>query len=158
MMNRKQFGRIWSRWKFQLSALVLIAPVTMVPSTLHDYSEMHDARVLPARAIGPWTVTLGEHSQGPPHRTRAGRWMQDYSASFCDGCMGEIRAAFIHVGERPSIDAPGAPLHGNPHHLEAHVEFPAAPEPSDSLWLTADGWDGQIHQISWALAWRGEGR
>lgn len=141
----------WLRWRFHLSALLLLAPAAMAPSVLHDYAAMHDARVLPARRVGPWTVTLAEHSPGPPHTTRAGRRMQDLAAVFCEGCMARIRAAYLHAGSRPAIDAPGWPLHGNPHHLEAHVEFPRSPSPTDSLWLTVDGWDGSVHQIAWPL-------
>lgn len=141
----------WLRWKFHLSALVLLVPILGAPTFLYEHSEIHDARVLPERRIGPWTVTLAEHSPGPPHTMHSGRKVQDFSAVFCDGCTEQIRGAFLHAGERPSPEAPGWPLHGNPHHLEAHVEFPPSPGPGDSLWLTVDGWDGSVHQISWPL-------
>lgn len=150
-MRGAAIQRYWLRWRYHLSALVLVAPVVMAPSVFHEYGEFHDARVLPARQIGPWTVTLAEHSPGPPHTTRAGRKMQDFSASFCEGCPAQIRGAFLHAGSRPSAEAPGWPLHGNPHHLEAHVEFPRTTGIADSLWLTVDGWEGEVHQIAWPL-------
>lgn len=150
-MRHFEIRRRWIRWRYHLSALILLAPVLMAPTVFHEYAEMHDARVLPVRRVGPWTVTLAEHSPGPPHTAHTGRKIQDFSAVFCEGCAAQIRGAFLHAGERPTIEAPGWPLHGNPHHLEAHVVFPPVPGVADSLWLTVDAWDGSVHQIAWPL-------
>lgn len=149
-MNSPTPRKGWLRWRFHLSGLLLVAPVVMAPTVIAESAEMHDARIHPQRQIGPWTVTIAEHSPAPA-TSYGGRRMQDFSAVFCAGCVEKIRGAFLHVGERPSVDAPGMPLHGNTHHLEAHVEFPRDPAPADSLWLTVDGWDGSLHQISWPL-------
>lgn len=154
MSTANDLRRIWHHWKFRLSGLLLLAPVAVIVSDLMDPHDDFDARVLSSGTVGPWTVTLAEAWQGPPATNLPGTIvMKDLAARFCDGCARDIRAAYLTVDhERPSIDQAGSPLHGNPHHLEAHVFFPTTFRGDERLWLTVDAWDGSVFQTSWALA------
>lgn len=153
MSTATDLRRVWHRWKFRLSGLLLLAPAAVIVSELTDAHDDFDARVLSTGTVGPWSVTLAEAWQGPPATNLPGTIvMKDFAAKFCDGCAADIRAAYLAVGERPSSDQAGSPLHGNPHHLEAHVLFPTDFRDDDRLWLTVDAWDGSVYQTSWPLS------
>lgn len=143
---------MWRRWRFHLSALLVLAPTIAAPAVLRAPLTMEAARVHASRAVGPWMVTLTEAEAAPPYQLHSGRRLKDYGIRLCDGCREQIRGAFIAVGEHaPPLDTPGFPLHGSRYHLEAHVEFPATLNGRERLWLTLDGWNGEAFQISWPV-------
>ncbi|MDC7986053.1 hypothetical protein PQJ75_20175 [Rhodoplanes sp. TEM] len=152
-MRDGRWRRLWRRSRYHLNGLVLLAPLALTPVYLADQPVPGlGARVLPERAVGPFTVTLAEVSTAPPRTDHDGGRVKDYAARFCDGGRGRIRTAVLHVGAVPP-EQPGEDiLHGNPARLHAHVPFPETVTGDQGLWLTVETWDGQVFAISWPLA------
>lgn len=144
---------VWHRGKFYLSALMLIAPLSVVQNYFAT-SEMvaPSARSLPERAVGPWRATLAEAIPGPPYRGPAGERMKDFAVSFRPEDAAGIRGAFLRVGKPRNLRTAGALAHGSPYRAHAHVPMPENLTGGEELWLTVEGWDGQTHQVVWPLA------
>lgn len=151
-----RLGRWWWRWRYHLSALLLILPIAYTPHHLRTRAivsgESTRLTSYGPIAIGPWTVRLYDipfsrpSAQGP-----AGHSKQIIIAP-CSMCVKSIRAIFVRLGKPRSSRAYGALAGGgNPHWASAQFLIPPRTTSNDELWLTAEGWDGSVHQASIAL-------
>lgn len=139
-------------WRYHLSVAVLIIPILWAGDFLHTFSrEGIGVQVFETKQIGPWTATLAEKYHAPPYRDPSGTMTKDFAVRFCEGCIDQFKAAYLKVGKPRSVRAAGAMLGGAAYAMEAHVQFPPKLEPNDTMWLTIEGWDGKLHQVSWPL-------
>lgn len=149
-------GREWRRWRYHLSALLVVLPFFYTPHYLRMTATFRgETEGLPSYGpftVGPWTVRIYDipfmptSSQGP-----AGEGRQ-IIVEPCAPCAKQIRAIFLRIGKPRSARAYGAPAGGNPYRGRALLLIPPRATPDDELWLTAEGWDGSVHQSSVPLA------
>ncbi len=149
-------ARLWRRWRFHLSALLLILPVIYVPQYFSDMALNRGAMGLGQRpagdvTVGPWTLELAEWETGAPKIDPAG-YMKTFTMALCAGCENQIRAVYVRVGKPRSLRAAGSIFFGTPHRAFATIPIPERTGPGDDLWLTAEGWDGSMHQAPWPIA------
>lgn len=146
----------WRRWRFHLSALLILLPVLYVPQYFRDTALNRGTLGLGQRPagtvqVGPWTLEMAEWQTGAPKVDPAGH-MKTFTMALCRGCENEIRAVYLRVGKPRSVRAAGSIFFGSPHRAFATIPIPERATPDDSLWLTAEGWDGSVHQAAWPLA------
>lgn len=154
--SERRLGRWWRRWCYHLSALLILLPVAFTPlylsagaarrggtEGLHRYGPI---------AVGPWTASLYDTpgfssvSQGPAGEGRS------IVVEPCVSCVKQIRAVFLRLGKPRSSRAYGAPVNGNPYRGRSLLLIPPRAKADEKLWITAEGWDGSVHQASVPLA------
>ncbi|MNZ39256.1 hypothetical protein D3C78_567450 [compost metagenome] len=149
--------RLWLRWRFHLSALLVLIPLGYMPVYLHEAQVDRGLTGLGERdagelQAGPWSARLAEWETGAPELEGRAGYMKGFTLAFCAGCDARIRAAYLRIGEPRSLRAAGALLSGSPYRRFAEVSVSPRVRPGDELWLTVEGWDGSVHQASIPLA------
>ncbi|KAF1066517.1 MAG: hypothetical protein GAK45_01896 [Pseudomonas citronellolis] len=147
----------WLRWRFHLSALLILVPLGFMPAFLHDARMDRGLTGLGAREVGevqvgPWQLRLAEWEEGDPEDEGRGGFLKAFSLALCEGCAPRIKAVYLRVGKPFSPAVPGALFSGNPNRLFTEVAIPPRPPADAQLWLTVDGWDGVQYQASLPLA------
>lgn len=142
------------RWRYHLSALILLLPLVFIPVFMHE--ELDEAgqlglgaHPLPPQGIGPWRARLFEKESAAPAAHNAPH--KTFVLNVCATCAPQIRAAYLHLGAQPSTTTPGALFKGSLYHSEVALPVPASAKPA-ALWLTLEGWDGRSYQAQWPLA------
>lgn len=147
-----RIGRLRQRWRFHLSALVLILPLAFMPSYFEMQRAMRSASESGLRstdiAVGPWTMQFQELERMAPFETPDEGIVKPFALSPCPRCVADVRAAFVRLGKPHSVETYGTLFTGNPHRQFADVPIPPGTSPEDELWLTLEGWDGSVHQAS----------
>ncbi|KRC80565.1 thiamine pyrophosphate-binding protein [Achromobacter sp. Root83] len=146
----------WRRWRFHLSALALILPIIYVPKYFDDLALSRGLMGLGQRSAGhvqagPWKLELAEWEVGAPKSDPAGM-VKTFTMAQCDQCKDQIRAVYVRVGKPRSLRAAGSIFFGSPHRAFATVPIPPRTAPDADLWITAEGWDGSVHQVAWPIA------
>jgi uncharacterized iron-regulated membrane protein len=103
--------------------------------------------------IGPWrlgvTLIAGFGDLSDPVQPAAPAVAV---VDYCAGCWDEIRRLWVAAGPTPPDEsARGYPVQGRPGFAVTQVMLPETLDDRQRLWLIAEGWDGRIHQSSWAL-------
>ena len=147
----------WLRWRFHLNVLLLIVPLALMSQYFQNQAKFRGLMGLGEREIGeiqvgPWSARLAEHELGGPHDEGIYGFHKPFVVAFCETCLPQIKAAYLRIGEPQSLRAAGALLMGNPYALEGEVVVPPRASPDSELWLTVEGWDGNVHQASIPLA------
>lgn len=139
-------------WRYHLSLAVLIIPILWAGNFLSGFSnDGIGDKIFDEKKIGPWTAQLAERHQTPPYQDPTGVLIKNFVVRFCEGCVPQFKAAYLRVGKPRSVRAAGALLHGPAYAMESHVQFPPVVEAGEELWLTIEGWDGKLHQVSWSM-------
>jgi hypothetical protein len=156
IVPQSRLGAWWRRWRYHLTALLIVLPFAYTPhymrntalrggenAGLHSYGPI---------VVGPWNVTLYDVPfQKPVSQGPAGYAKGIYVAP-CTDCVKHIRALFLRIGKPRSARAYGAAAGGNPHRAGSLLLIPPRATRADELWITAEGWDGSVHQASVPLA------
>lgn len=147
----------WKRWRFHLSALLLILPLAYLPRYFDNLALLSGGKGLGQRelgelAVGPWSVRLAEWRVEAPRRDGAAGHMKTFTLAQCKECIGHIKAAYLRVGKPRSLRAAGALFSGSPYRQMAGALIPEQTAPDAELWVTLEGWDGAVHQASLPLA------
>lgn len=147
----------WKRWKFHLSAVLLLVPVFYVQNYFSDIALSRGKKGLGEREIGekqvgPWSVKLAELRVWEPLGTKEAGFVQTFNMSLFQACIPEVKAAYLRVGKPRSLRAAGALFFGSPYRMSAGLIIPDRAKSDDEVWLTLEGWDGSVHQASWTLA------
>ncbi|MEI2414584.1 thiamine pyrophosphate-binding protein [Orrella sp. JC864] len=150
------FSRWWHRWRFHLSALLLVLPLLYLPRYFQDVALNRGTMGLGQRPagtvqVGPWPLQLAEWETGAPKPDPAG-YMKTFTMALCQGCQDEVRAVYLRVGKPRSLRAAGSIFFGSPHRAFATIPIPERTATDADLWLTAEGWDGSVHQTPWPIA------
>ncbi len=148
---------IWRRWRFRLSALLLILPLAYLPRYFDDLALSQGAKGLGEREVGsqvagPWTVRLAEWRVEPAQLDGPAGYLKTFSLALCEECIPQVKAAYLRVGKPRSLRAAGALLSGSPYRQIAEVSIPRRATADADLWLTLEGWDGSVHQVSWPMS------
>jgi len=139
----------WQRNKFKLNALVLILPFWFLYDSLSP--------VFPpswsTQKVGAFEVTPTPLTNDAPYQHH-GDWVKDFSLQFCEGCVANIRQAYMAIAaEQPAIEAFAEAdlsiLHGSSFAQHVHAKASAQPKAGDKVWLLIEDWQGQLHVGSW---------
>lgn len=144
---------LWQRWRFHLSALVLIVPIVFGPVWFHENAFFDGKKGLGQReigeiAVGPWSVRLAEFKLvAPDAEGRAGH-AKEFALALCPACVDQVKAAYLRVGKPRNLRTAGALFSGTPYRQTAEMRVPERTTADDELWLTLEGWDGTLHQAT----------
>jgi len=146
----------WRRWRFHLSALLLVLPMAWLPHYLTENQPAARAglgqRVAGEWSAGPWRMTLAEWRTGPP-RLHDGEYEKAFTLALCRDCIGQVKAAYLRIGKpRGDVRTSGVLLSGSPYRMFGNLHFPGDLHPDAELWLTLEGWDGSKHRVAVPLA------
>ncbi|MCY1407229.1 hypothetical protein D3C76_505990 [compost metagenome] len=149
--------RLWLRWRFHLSALLVLIPLGFMPAYFHEARLDRGLGGLGEREVGelqvgPWSVRLAEWETGAPELEGRAGYMKAFTLAFCGECDPQVRAAYLRIGQPRDLRTAGALLSGSPSRRFVEVPVPARARPDDALWLTVEGWDGSVRQTSIPLA------
>ncbi len=147
----------WKRWRFHLSALMLILPIAFMPRYFQDQALFRGSlglgqRVIGEQKVGPWTLRLAELRVEPPELDGGAGYMKAFTLALCDHCIDEVRAVYLRVGKPRSLRTAGSVFFGSPHRQMTEVRIPDSTTSDSLLWLTAEGWDGTVHHATLPLA------
>jgi len=147
----------WRRWRFHLSALLLVLPLAYLPRYFDDLALSRGEKGLGQReigqlAVGPWQVRLAEWRVEPPLPEGEAGHMKTFTLGLCADCISQVKAAYVRVGKPRSLRTAGALFSGSPYRLMASVPIPQRAGADAQLWLTLEGWDGALHQAAIPLA------
>lgn len=151
------FALKWKRWRFYLSALVLIAPLAYLPEYFEDLALSRGDAGLGQRevgeiAVGPWSVRLAEWQVAPPEREGLAGYVKLFTLAQCRECIGHIKAIYLRVGEPRNLRTAGSLFSGSPYRQMAEILIPERTAPDADLWITLEGWDGAVHHARVPLA------
>ncbi len=140
----------WQRWRFHLSALVIIVPIVAAPAYLYERSFFSGKNGLGQRdigeiAVGPWTVRLAEFKLKEPEVEGRAGYTKTFALALCPACVDGVKAAYLRVGKPRNIRTAGALFSGTPYRQTAEMRIPERTTADDDLWLTLEGWDGAQH-------------
>jgi hypothetical protein len=144
---------LWHRWRFHLSALLLIVPIVFTPTWFHDREFNNGKKGLGQREIGeitvgPWSVRLAEFKLVEPDAEGRAGYAKTFALALCPACVGQVKAAYLRVGKPRNIRVAGALFSGTPYRQTAEIRIPERTTADDELWLTLEGWDGTLHQAT----------
>ncbi|MGB3865631.1 MAG: thiamine pyrophosphate-binding protein [Xanthobacteraceae bacterium] len=144
---------LWQRWRFHLSALVLIVPVAFAPAFFHENALFDGKKGLGEReigeiAVGPWSVRLAEFRVVEPDAEGRAGYAKEFTLALCPACVDSVKAAYLRVGQPRNVRVAGALFSGTPYRQTAEIRIPERTTADDKLWLTLEGWDGTLHQAA----------
>ncbi|HEX5738938.1 MAG TPA: thiamine pyrophosphate-binding protein [Hydrogenophaga sp.] len=147
----------WYRWRYRLSALLLVIPVATFTHYFDRLALDGGARGLGERevgevVVGPWTVRLAEWQVQEPFRDGDAGYIKVFSMALCEDCLSQVKAAYVRVGKPRSLRAAGGLFFGTPYLQQASVRIPDKAGADTNLWITLEGWDGSVHQASIPLS------
>ncbi len=102
--------------------------------------------------VGPWTFSFGEVDHDTPDLAVMDIPLKSYNVRFCETCDTNIRHAYLKVRKPRSLRGAGIMFSGAQWDRTAEISFPSNATSSDLLWLTVEGKDGSVHQVSIPLA------
>lgn len=137
------------RWYYCLSGLLLVLPFWYL------YQQLNPTFPPPLekKDIGPYSVQPMPLNELPAY-DYGDDYFKDFSLTFCQGCVENIRYAYMSVGPEPAPmphDAHGA-IHGAGDVKHAHAPFPENLTDSDKLWVTVQDWQGKSYHAYWELS------
>ena len=147
----------WFRWRFHLTGILILIPVVLTPFYIELMSVFGGAnglgeRTIGAQQVGPWRITLAEQFEKAPSLDGPAGYMKTFNAALCQACAKEVKAVYIRLGKPRSLRTAGVIGFGSPYHMSFSMPVPENTSPTADIWLTAEGWDGAIHQAQWSLA------
>jgi len=147
----------WFRWRFHLSALLLIFPMIAMPFYFDTLAMSRGEKGLGERdlglhQLGPWQVQLAEWDTKPPRKDGVANYMKTFSLSLCQACIPEVKAAYMRIGKPRNLRTAGAISFGTPYRQFISVPIVDVATADADIWLTLEGWDGALHQMSIPLA------
>lgn len=149
--------RLWLKWRFHLSILLLLIPLGFMPQYFRDMAFFRGDTGLGERMIGPVQVgprslTLAETHDDGPESEAPGVYVKEFNVALCDTCIPQIKAGYMRIGKPRSLRTAGTIFEGSPYRMGAEVSVSPSASPNDELWITLEGWDGAVHQTTLALA------
>ena len=143
----------WHRYKFLLSGLILILPVVFLYQSLNPVFPA----ALPEIKVGDYKVSPMPYDLNPPYQ-HDGVYVKDFSLTFNEGNIENIRQAYLNIGDQPvqiadiqQTEHGEGFLHGSRHGQHAHAIAKPSINSKDSIWLTIENWDGQVLTARWDI-------
>lgn len=139
---------LWDKYKFHLSALILIVPGVYLAGHLTTDTVPRRPTVNGSQIfIGTFTLVFGESNSAPPEEIIGG-WMKSYDVQLCKDCFDRIKGMYLRVGKPRSLRAAGVLFGGNPFRLSAALQMPPSTNADSELWITIETWDGEVSHAS----------
>ncbi|MDH1263686.1 thiamine pyrophosphate-binding protein [Pseudomonas sp. GD03944] len=150
-------ARLWRKWRFHLSVVLLIIPLGFMPKYFQDVALFRGDSGLGEREfgelqVGPYNVKLAELRAQAPLLDGPAGYIKTFNAALCKACIDQVKATYVRVGKPRSLRAAGGIFFGSPYRMSANVPIPPRTKPDADLWITIEGWDGVVHQASIPLA------
>lgn len=150
-------GRLWYKWRFHLSVLLVIIPLAFMPKYFKDVALFRGESGLGEREfgelqVGPHTVKFAELRAQAPLLDGPAGYIKTFNAALCQACISQVKATYLRIGKPRSLRAAGGIFFGSPYRMSANVPVPTRTKPDAELWVTIEGWDGVVHQASIPLA------
>ena len=132
MSGNSKLRHLWLRWRFHLSALLVLIPLGFMPQYFHEAKLDRGLRGLGEREIGnlqvgPWTARMAEWEVGEPEDEGRAGFVKAFTLAFCDSCYAQVKAAYLRIGEPRSLRAAGGLFAGTPHQQFVTMPVKAAP-------------------------------
>lgn len=148
---------LWFRWRFHLSALLLILPMIATPFYFDAVAMSRGEKGLGERdlgqhQVGPWQIQLAEWDTNPPWKDGVASHMKTFTLSLCQACIPEVKAVYMRIGKPRNLRTAGAISFGTPYRQFIAMPITDNATPDADIWLTMEGWDGSLHQMSIPLA------
>lgn len=149
--------QLWLKWRFHLNILLLLIPLGLMPKYLHEASMNRGEIGLGERELGelkagPWSVQIAERFDRIPRSEGAAGYYKQFKIALCETCAKDVKAIYLRVGKPRSLRAAGVLFNGTPYRMAADVPIPLKTAADADLWLTFEGWDGSMQQVSIPLA------
>ncbi len=156
-LDRSAASRFWRRWRFHLSALVVLVPIALTPLyfrqlALENGTAGLGAREIGERKVGPWSVRLAEFDLLPPQVQGPAGPVKQFTLALAGAGVTEVRAAYLKIGKPRSLRAAGSIFFGSPYRQTAGLPIPERTSPDAEVWLTLEGWDGSMQTQALPLA------
>lgn len=150
-------ARLWKQWRFHLSALALVVPVIGAPGYLEQMALFEGAKSLGQRdagvaTAGSWAVRIAELETGPPAPEGKAGPVKAFALSLHGRAATEVKAVFLKVGKPRSLRTAGSIGFGDPFRQLVDVRVPETTPPDAALWITFEGWNGSVREVSMPLA------
>lgn len=150
----KQF---WLKWRFHLNILLILIPLGFMPKYFADAKLFRGDAGLGANLIrdiqvGPYRMDLAELRDEAPRANGPAGYFKQFNAALCTQCVEGAKAVYLRVGKPRSLRAAGTLFFGPAYRMGTSLPVPARTRPDAALWITIEGWDGQLHQASVPLA------
>jgi hypothetical protein len=97
--------------------------------------------------VGPWDFTLAEVEPDAPKQGKSGAVMKAFELRFSDAAHPQIRSAYLQARKPRSLRASSIAFEGQ-HLRTANIPIPPAFQPEEQIWLTVEGWNGEVHQTA----------
>ncbi|WP_440905273.1 hypothetical protein ACMZOO_02720 [Catenovulum sp. SX2] len=148
-MARK--NSLWQKNKYWLNAWILVLPAWFFYQSL--YPTFPDA--LGSQQVGNFEITLMPYDEDAPY-THDGVYVKDFLLTFSKGQIGDIKQAYLNIGEHSLpleqfADRSEGILHGTKHGQHVHALAKQTLLPSDKIWLTMQTWSGESFIASWEV-------
>ncbi|TDF82588.1 thiamine pyrophosphate-binding protein [Pseudomonas sp. H9] len=156
VIEHSPLRRLWLKWRFHLNILLLLIPLGLMPKYLHEASMNRGEIGLGERELGElkagkWSVQIAERFDEAPRSDGPAGYFKQFKIALCSTCT-DIKAVYLRVGKPRSLRAAGALFSGTPYRMTGVVNIPVKTSPDADLWLTFEGWDGSMQQVSIPLS------
>ena len=143
----------WRCWRFHISVFGVLVPLVFAPQYIRQTAIFRGEAGLGQReigefAVGPWTLRMAEQIELPPMKDGAAGYIKSFTMALCDGCRDEVKATYLKVGKVRSLRAAGYLFYGTRYRQVATIAVPETASPDDEIWLTQEGWNGEVHHAA----------
>jgi hypothetical protein len=147
----------WRRWRFHLSVLCIAIPIAFAPRYFAEEAMERGEAGLGAREIGeievgPWKVRMAEQFETEPVEEGEAGYTKGFTIALCDVCAHSVKAAYLKTGKARSLRAAGFLFYGTPYRQTAEIVIPETASADESLTLTLEGWNGEVHHAAIPIA------
>ncbi|AIR91194.1 hypothetical protein [Pseudomonas cremoricolorata] len=147
----------WLKWRFHLNILLILVPLGFMPKYFADMRLFRGEDGLGQHVqadipVGRWSVSLAEMRDEAPLADGPAGYFKTFNAALCATCDEGVKAIYLRVGKPRSLRAAGSILFGSQYRMATSLPIPPRTRPDALLWITIEGWDGNLYQASVPLA------
>lgn len=153
-----KLSSLWQRYKYKLNFLILILPLYFFYQSLHPvFPPAWPAQTLGSleQKFGPFEIVPMPFDLEPAYQ-HENSYVKDFLLMFNQGDIGQIRQAYLNIGEQPLAlselqQGSDGILHGSRHGQHVHAIAQPSFKHQDKMWLTIENWQGDQITTSWEL-------
>ncbi len=151
------FKHWWLKWRFHLNILLILIPLAFMPKYFADMRLFRGEGGLGEHLqadipVGRWSVSLAEMRDAAPEQDGPAGYFKIFNLALCAECQEGVKAIYLRIGKPRSLRAAGSIGFGSPYRMLTSLPIPQRTQPDAHIWITIEGWDGQMYQASVPLA------